>query len=183
MRRRYLLPPAILLVALAATWLLVAERTGPDAGRVYTVAGILDVTGRNPAAWDGKVVRVHSAVEPGLMLVRDASRLPSVALAAPAPGYVPLADGPAASAVIWVAGRGDRGLAALLRRLPVAGVLVPRPRAVEAGVVITYRIALHADPALCPSPTCVTGTLLDYTAGVPRAAPGFPSVRSQAALQ
>jgi hypothetical protein len=182
-RHRLLLLFALLiLAALPAARLLLDLRGGPDGGRVYTVAGILNVVRRAPGLWDGRVVRVRGTVEPGLMLARDNSRLPSVAPAAPEPGYVPLAAGASAASVLWVAGSPGGGLTALLRRLPVVAGLLPGQRVPRLGAVSTYRVELHVDPARCPSPTCVVGTFVDYTA--PAVAPvGFPRGASSPAVQ
>ena len=155
---------ALIPVTLAVAWLPAALHPGPATGRVYTVAQILDATGRNPRAWDGRTVRVRGAIQPDLLLVRDSPRPPSVTLAAPALGYVPLADTGAAVSALWVTHRPDDGLVALLHRLPVAGALVPGPRAPRMGATATYRVQLHVDTALCASPRCVVGTLLDFTA-------------------
>jgi hypothetical protein len=69
--------------------------------------------------------------------------------------------------VLWAAPRRDEGLVALLRRLPVVGALVPGPRSLEQGEVITYRVQLHLVLAWCPSPACIVGTLVDYTTPSP----------------
>ena len=168
MHRRHLHQPAapilaaVLPVALAAAWLLAALHPSPPPGRVYTVAAILEAASRNPAAWDGKVVRVRGVIQPGLVLLGGDSRLLSAAPATPAPGYMPLADTLSTLTVLWVTGRRERGLQALLHRIPVADAVAPGPRLVDIATMTIYRVQLHSDPARCPSPTCIVGTLPDY---------------------
>jgi hypothetical protein len=164
MRRHMLALAALLLAACAAAWLPFAARSGPAGGRVYTVADILHAAGRNPAAWDGRVAQVRGAIGPGQVLVLEGPGLPDHSLAAHVFEYVPLADGPAAPAVLWVTSRRDGGLAALLRRLPLLAALAPAPRAPRVAEVRTYRVELHALPARCRSSVCVLGTLVDFAA-------------------
>lgn len=172
---------ALLPVALAGGWLLAAGHPSPAPGRVYTVAGILDATSRNLRAWDGKVVRVRGAIQPGLVLLGRDSRLLSVTLAAPALGYAPLADTGRSAAALWVTHRPDDGLVSLLRRLPAAGAVVPGPRSPRIGAVATYRVQLHVDTAVCAAPSCVVGTLLDYPALALGPVGALPGSSAQAA--
>jgi hypothetical protein len=166
-RRHVRLPAALILVALipvaVAAELMAGLRANLYAERVSSVAGLLDAASRNPKSWDGTVVRVRGVVQPGLVLLGGDSRLLSAAPATPVPDYVPLADTLSTLTVLWVTGRRDTGLLALLHRLPVVGAVVPGPRPVRLNAMTTYRVQLQANPAQCPSPTCVVGTLLDYT--------------------
>ena len=185
-RHRFPLPAALvmavlILVALAVAQFLVALQSNPATSRIYTVAQILAATSRNPREWDGKVVRVRGMIQPGLVLLGGDSRLLNAAPAAPAPNYVPLADNLATSTVLWVTGHRDDGLTAWLRRLPVAGGVLPSPRPAEMNTLTTYRVQLHSDSARCPSPSCVVGTLLDYATTAIDPVGEFPGSSSRAA--
>jgi hypothetical protein len=61
-----------------------------------------------------------------------------------------------------IAGWEPDPLLAALRRLPLAGRLVPGPQAVRQGVLATYRVRLQAAPApVCDATPCYAVVLLD----------------------
>jgi hypothetical protein len=66
------------------------------------------------------------------------------------------------ASVLQVAGWEPDPLLAALRRLPLAGRLVPEPQAVRWGAQATYRARLLAAPAaMCDATPCYAALLLD----------------------
>ena len=148
MRWLWLVLPAVLLgpASLAAPWLAAGpghERT--DAA--YSVQEVQMGLEHHPHAWLGRAVRVRGMVYRADCSCRD--RAPSL-LGRDGAGLLP------------VAGWEPDPLLGALRRLPLAGRLVPGPQAARRGVLATYRVRLLAAPAAeCEVSPCYEALLLD----------------------
>jgi hypothetical protein len=124
---------------------------------VYSVAVLHARLVHSPAAWAGRVVEVRGiAVGSGCATwpspeSSSCQGWPSSILVDPArPIRLPLTLG------------APDPLLALLRRLPLAGQLVPPPQVVQWGAVATYRVQLRAMPdGSCATATCYQALLVD----------------------
>jgi hypothetical protein len=163
MRWLWLLLPAGLLglAPVAVPWLAAGSGHERDSG-VYTVAQVQDNLARDRAAWVGRAVLVRGTLQPSGCISWAAGGAPCHDRAA----YLLLErDGVSA---LQVAGWGPDPLLAALRRLPLVGRLVPRPRAVRWGALATYPVRLDAAPGgSCGATVCVEALLLDAAPDAP----------------
>jgi hypothetical protein len=142
-------------LALAVGGMLSALRP-PEQGPVYSVAAVQAGLAQDAGAWVGRTVRARGMVLFSGCLSWDAGG------SAPCPdASVYLLDQDGAHLLPVVAGQSDPLLAAL-RRLPLAGRLVPAPQQIRWGALTTYRVRLSAAPTtLCGTPPCYAAQLLD----------------------
>jgi hypothetical protein len=123
---------------------------------VYTVAALQAKVARHPTAWRGRTVLLRAvavACVPMFGIAPDEPLCLPAGPIDPGPPYprvwLPLTVG------------APNPLLAVLRRLPLAGPLVPAPQALPWGAVSTFHVQLRAAPSdACSSPPCYAALLL-----------------------
>jgi hypothetical protein len=162
-RLRLLLPAGLLGPASLATLWLAAGPGHEQAGALYSVQEVQMGLAHDPDAWLGRTVWVRG------IAARDSCRslTPSLAGTTCRDWRLGLFDAAGAAPLPLTLGA-PNPLLALLRRLPLAGQLVPPPQVVQWGAVATYRVQLRAAPAgPCASPACYEALLLDAAPDAP----------------
>ncbi len=138
-------------VAVAAALLFVVEtRILAAPGTVYTVAQARGGMIRRPRLWVGRTVLVRArafplgtSCPPSIPWCTNVVLADGDALLATTPTLVAMAAGPARPDPFW----------SLLRRVPLADHLIPRPQQVDWNHAATYRVHLSAQsfsPCLAP---------------------------------
>jgi hypothetical protein len=127
-----------------------------EQGQAYSVRELRAGLQRAPGRWVGRTVQVRGMALSSGCVAWDAGRVESCRDRS---AYLLDRDG---VSLLQVAAWGPDPLLAALRRLPLAGRLVPGPQAVRWGVVATYRVRLQAAPILvCDATPCYAGLLLE----------------------
>jgi hypothetical protein len=149
MRRRLLLPLAVLVIALPVVG---GSRGTPHVrsdGHLYTVGALWQILLANPQPLIGHTVRVHGIVDADVVIT-----MPGL------PGPVsPLRDPSGSSMLMGYAG--PDSLLAALRRIPVLGTLVLPPQRILSDQPAVYRIRMEALPRPCLVYPCVWPVLVD----------------------
>jgi hypothetical protein len=135
MKRR--LSSLVCLLGLLLTGLVFATLSRhQDQGPAYSLAQIQAHLARQPGRWLGRTVRVRGMVEISGCVGWEAGRVESCRDRS---AYLLGRDG---ASLLPVAGWEPDPLLAALRRLPLAGGLVPAPQAARWGALATYRVRL-----------------------------------------
>jgi hypothetical protein len=156
-----LAPCALGLVAVALVAGILQATGGGAGGAAYTVARLRAQLHQDPAAWVGRTLWVRGRIGgcPGIpppaaqSACQEWDRYYLTDTAAPATEPLPVELG------------NPGPLLAALRRLPLAGRLLPGEQQIRWGLLASYRVRVRAAPALvCRRPPC-------YEALLPDAAP------------
>jgi hypothetical protein len=149
MRRRLLLPLAVLALALPVVGGSLGAHRMRNDGQLYTVGVLWNILLTNPRPLIGHTVRVRGIVDADVVITM-----------AGLPGPVsPLRDPTGSSMLMGYAGPDP--LLAPLRRIPVLGMLVPAPQQILSDQPAVYRFRMEALPPPCLVDPCVWPVLVD----------------------
>ncbi|HWE60118.1 MAG TPA: hypothetical protein VHB98_00250 [Chloroflexota bacterium] len=149
-----------LLILLSAQVEVAVARYSQTRTPVYSVGRIRAVLTQDPKAWIGRTVLVRGILQGPFVFCGATRPCP--------PAVLGLIDGEnesvAPDQLLPVAAGSPVPLWAVLRRVPLAGTLLPAPQQMRFGLMTTYQLRLRAAPALCGGNTgllCYEGVVVD----------------------